>query len=55
MKESEIFLKAQKAVIESSLPKHEKLEILGKLMDEVMLAKLLEDAEAKEEANNETI
>lgn len=53
MKQSEVFLKAQKAVIESSLIKSEKLEILSVLMDETMLAKLLEEAEEKKEKNDE--
>lgn len=48
MKKSEIYLYAQKAVCESSLAKSIKLEILAELMDEAMVAKLMEDVIAKQ-------
>ena len=53
MKKSELFLMAQKAVCESSLPKTFKLEVLGVLMDEMEFSKIVEDAAQK--ASEDTI
>ena len=50
MKSSEIYLKAQAAVVNSSFPTMEKLEILRVLMDQQDVAKYVEDREEKEKA-----
>lgn len=49
MKNSEIYLKAQAAVVNSTFPTLDKLEILRVLMHQQDIAKYMEDRDAEKE------